>query len=137
MLNMGVEPFLITAALNVIVAQRLARRICPECRGKVDIPKQALLDLQVAADKVGTFECFKGAGCGNCSNTGYKGRIAIYEVLVAHEPLKELILNGASAAEIKAESIRLGMKTLRQGVITKLIEGTTTVDEVSRVSAAD
>ncbi len=137
MLNMGVEPFLITAALNAIVAQRLARKICPECRAKIEVPKPALLDLQVPKDKVGTFECFKGAGCANCSNTGYKGRIAIYEVMTASEPLKELILNGASAAELKAEAIRLGMKTLRQSVITKLIEGVTTVDEVTRVSAAD
>jgi type IV pilus assembly protein PilB len=136
LLNMGVEPFLITAALNAVVAQRLARKICSDCRSQVEMPKQALLDLQVREDKLG-FECFKGTGCSACSNTGYKGRIAIYEVMTASDPLKELILNGASSAELKAEAVRLGMKTLRQAVITKLIEGTTTVDEVSRVSAAD
>ncbi|OGQ90470.1 MAG: type IV-A pilus assembly ATPase PilB [Deltaproteobacteria bacterium RIFOXYA12_FULL_58_15] len=137
LLNMGVESFLITAALNAIVAQRLARRICPECKAAIDVPKQALLDLQVPADKIGTFTCYKGTGCSNCSNTGFKGRVAVYEVMTASDPLKELILNGASAAELKSEAIRLGMKTLRQAVITKLIEGVTTLDEVSRTSGTD
>ncbi|MBI3179423.1 MAG: Flp pilus assembly complex ATPase component TadA, partial [Deltaproteobacteria bacterium] len=137
LLNMGIEPFLITAALNTVVAQRLARRICGECKKQIDVPNQALTDLQVPKDKIGKFKVFRGSGCSNCSNTGYKGRIAVYEVMTASEPIKEMILNGASTAELKAEAIRLGMKTLRQAVISKLIEGVTTVDEVSRVSATD
>ncbi len=137
LLNMGVEPFLITAALNAIVAQRLARRICGECKKPVDVPASALKDLQFPADKIGKFQVYKGSGCSNCSNTGYKGRVAIYEVMSITDPLKEMILNGASTAELKNEAIRLGMKTLRQAVISKVIEGVTTVDEVSAVSATD
>ena len=137
MLNMGIEPFLITAALNAIVAQRLARRICNECKQEVDVPQQVLEDLQVAPDKIGTFKVYKGNGCGTCSETGFKGRVACYEVFTANEELKEMVLNGGSTAELKAEAIRLGMTTLRQSAINKLMEGTTTVDEVARISAAD
>ncbi len=137
MLNMGVEPFLITASLNVIVAQRLARCVCADCKREELVPKQALLDLQVPEEAAEGAKLFRGAGCATCSDTGYKGRIAVYEVLSMSDALKEMILNGASTAELKAEAIRLGMKTLRQSVVTKLLEGVTTVDEVSRVSAAD
>ncbi len=137
MLNMGIEPFLITAALNAIVAQRLARKICSNCKKPLDIPAQALKDIQVPADKIGKFQCYKGSGCETCSNTGYKGRIAVYEVMSVNDALKEMILNGASTAELKSQAAKLGMKTLRQSAISKLIEGVTTVDEVTRVSAAD
>jgi type IV pilus assembly protein PilB len=137
MLNMGIEPFLITAALNCIVAQRLARKICTECKEEVESVPQLLRDLQVPADVVGQFKVYKGAGCSNCAETGYKGRIAVYEVMSASDDLKEMILNGASTAELKSEAIRLGMKTLRQAVISKLMDGLTTVEEVGRVSVAD
>jgi type IV pilus assembly protein PilB len=137
LLNMGIEPFLITAALNAIVAQRLARKICPECKKETEVPASALEDLQVAKDKIGKFKVYKGAGCGNCSETGYKGRIALYEVMVADDSLKEMLLNGASSAELKAEAIRRGMRTLRQSAVKKLTEGMTTIDEVARTTAAD
>ncbi len=137
MLNMGIEPFLITAALNAVVAQRLVRRVCNECKQPVDVPRQTLKDLQVSDTLIGKFQAQKGAGCGNCSNTGYKGRIAIYEVMTASDALKEQILNGVSTAELKAEAIRLGMKTLRQSAISKFSEGLTTAEEVGRVTAAD
>ena len=137
MLNMGIEPFLITAALNTIVAQRLARKICPECKEEAETNSAALSDLQVPAEQIGAFKVYKGAGCGNCSDTGYKGRIAVYEVMAAKDDLKEMVLNGASTAEIKSEAIRLGMRTLRQSAIKKLVEGVTTIDEVVRISVAD
>jgi len=137
LLNMGIEPFLITAALNAIVAQRLARKICPECKGPLDTPRQTLVDLQVPEAQIGKFQVFKGKGCPNCSNTGYKGRVAVYEVMTLDETVKEMILNGASTAELKTQCIRQGMKTLRQAVITKLIQGVTTLDEVGYVSASD
>jgi type IV pilus assembly protein PilB len=137
LLNMGVEPFLITAALNSIVAQRLARKVCADCKKPIDVLPQALKDLQFPADKIGKFQAYKGSGCATCSNTGYKGRVAIYEVMSISDPVKEMILNGASTAELKAEVIRLGMKTLRQAVISKVIDGVTSVDEVSSVSAPD
>lgn len=137
MLNMGIEPFLITAALNVIVAQRLARRICADCKEPVDVSQEQLRDIQVPEEKIGSFKLYQGRGCGNCSETGYRGRIAIYEVLQAGEDVKEMVLNGASTAELKREAIRLGMRTLRHAALNKLMAGTTTMAEVTRVSAAD
>jgi type IV pilus assembly protein PilB len=137
LLNMGVEPFLVTASVNLILAQRLARKICSECRGPIEGNAKALIDLGVKPDVAQKLQLFKGAGCRTCSNTGYKGRIAIYEVMPFTEPLKELVLQGASTAEVKAEAIRGGMKSLRMSGIQKLLEGITTIEEVLRVSVAD
>ncbi|MEM6732856.1 MAG: type IV-A pilus assembly ATPase PilB, partial [Myxococcota bacterium] len=137
MLNMGIEPFLITAALNVIVDQRLARRVCKDCKEPIDIPDAALEEIQVPKELIGTFTPQKGKGCAVFSDTGYKGRVACYEVFHASDELKESILNGASTAELKAEAIRLGMKTLRMSAVNKFMEGVTTLEEVTRVSTAD
>ena len=137
MLNMGIEPFLVTASVNLVLAQRLARRICADCRMPLDVPDSALLDIQVKPQDVGTFDLFKGEGCGTCADTGFKGRIAIYEVMEFGDELKEFVINGASAAELKAEAIRLGMQTLRMAAINKLKEGATSIEEVSRVSGTD
>jgi type IV pilus assembly protein PilB len=137
LLNMGVEPFLVTASVNLILAQRLARKICGECRQEVEANVKALLDLGVKPEVAQTLKVFKGAGCRACSNTGYKGRIAVYEVMPFTETLKELVLQGASTAELKAEMIRQGVKTLRLSGIQKLVEGITTVEEVLRISVAD
>ncbi|NOY44908.1 MAG: type IV-A pilus assembly ATPase PilB [Deltaproteobacteria bacterium] len=137
LLNMGVEPFLVASATNLIVAQRLARRICPNCKEAVEVPAQALLDIGVPSDRIGTFTCYRGTGCANCADTGFKGRVALYEVLVITDEIKELILNGASALELKQEAVRQGMKTLRMSGITKLMEGMTTLEEVVRVTVKD
>ena len=137
LLNMGIEPFLVTASVNLIMAQRLARRICGECKQPIEVPESALTDIQVPPEDVGTFTVYKGQGCQVCSETGYKGRVAVYEVMELEEGLKEFIINGASAAEIKAEARQLGMQTLRMAAINKLKEGLTTIEEVTRVSAAD
>ncbi len=137
LLNMGIEPFLVTASLNLILAQRLARKICQECTIPADLPESALVEVQVKQQDIGTFQPMKGAGCDTCSGTGYKGRIALYEVMVFHDELKEFVINGASAAELKAEAIRLGMQTLRSSAVNKLKEGVTTSEEVTRVSAPD
>ncbi|UCE83237.1 MAG: type IV-A pilus assembly ATPase PilB [Deltaproteobacteria bacterium] len=137
MLNMGVEPFLVSSAVNLILAQRLARRICLECKEQLEIPQETLLDLGVPEEEVGGFSCFHGTGCPTCSQTGYKGRIALYEVMPLYEEIKELVLVGASSAEIKREAMRLGMLTLRQSGINKLKEGITTVEEVVRCSVKD
>ena len=134
---MGIEPFLITASLNAIVAQRLARRICSKCKEPAEVSRDSLIELQVPEDQLDTIEPQRGRGCNECSDTGYKGRVALYEVLSMNDELKELVLNGASTAELKQDAIRLGMRTLRQAAILKLKEGTTTVDEVMRVSARD
>jgi type IV pilus assembly protein PilB len=137
MLNMGVEPFLVSSAVNLILAQRLARRVCMDCKEEIEIPKETLLDLGVPEEEVGSFKCNHGTGCTTCSQTGYKGRIALYEVMPMYEEIKELVLVGASSTEIKREAMRLGMLTLRQSGINKLKEGITTVEEVVRCSVKD
>ncbi len=137
MLNMGIEPFLVASAVILIGAQRLCRKLCAECREPVDIPRQVLLDLGVHPDEVEDFVVQRGAGCRVCNNTGYKGRIAIYEIMRMTEELREFILNGASTLELKREAVRQGMKTLRMSAVTKLRDGVTTLDEVTRVTAND
>ena len=137
MLNMGVEPFLVSSAVNLILAQRLARRVCMDCKEEIEIPKETLLDLGVPEEEVGSFKCNHGTGCTTCSQTVYKGRIALYEVMPMYEEIKELVLVGASSTEIKREAMRLGMLTLRQSGINKLKEGITTVEEVVRCSVKD
>jgi type IV pilus assembly protein PilB len=140
LLNMGVEPFLVTASTNLILAQRLARKVCPECKAPVELTKQivqALIDMGCKPEDAKGAKLYKGEGCRTCSNTGYKGRIALYEVMPFNEPLKELVLQGSSTAELKAEAIRLGMKSLRQSGLSKILEGVTAIEEVARVTAAD
>ena len=137
LLNMGVEPFLIASSTNLVLAQRLARQICSDCKEELDIPEQALLDIGAIPEIVSSIKCYKGAGCTTCSDTGYKGRIALYEVMPMKEEMKDLVLNGASSSELKSEAIRLGMSTLRQSGIKKIAEGVTTIEEVTRVTMAD
>jgi type IV pilus assembly protein PilB len=137
LLNMGVEPFMVASSVNLILAQRLARLLCMNCREPAELPPQALLDIGVPKDEVGGFTCFHGAGCPQCNGTGYRGRIALYEVMPMSEELRELVLNGASATEIKRAAAGLGMKTLRQSGISKLKEGLTTVGEIVRVTMPD
>lgn len=137
LLNMGVEPFLVTASLNAVVAQRLARKICADCRVEVETEHQALLDVGFTEAQAKETKTFQGAGCETCGGTGYKGRIALYEVMPFGDRLKELVLQGCSSAELKAEMMKLGIKTLRQSGLTKVAEGVTTIEEVVRVTAAD
>ncbi len=138
LLNMGIEPFLVASSVNCIVAQRLARRICQDCK-EVDpeVANDALVSAGMTAEEAGSFTPMRGRGCRNCSETGFKGRVAIYEVMKLGEELKEFVLNGASATELKREAIRLGMLTLRRSALDSLREGTTTLSEVFRVSSAD
>ncbi|HTO53526.1 MAG TPA: type IV-A pilus assembly ATPase PilB [Myxococcota bacterium] len=138
LLNMGIEPFLVASSVNAIVAQRLARKVCPECKqDDQTITREEMEKAGMTAEEAKKCRPVKGAGCGNCSETGFKGRIAVYEVMVATETLKEFVLNGASSTEIKREAIRGGMSTLRRSVLNKVLEGTTTLGEVFRVSASD
>ncbi len=138
LLNMGIEPFLVASSVNCIVAQRLARRICEDCKEKdPDIEIPALIEAGMAEDAAANLVPVKGQGCRNCSDTGFRGRMAVYEVMPMHEELKEFVLNGASALDLKREAIRLGMQSLRQSAFGKLSEGITTLSEVLRVSAAD
>jgi len=137
LLNMGVEAFLVASAVNLVIAQRLVRRVCAECKVVEPVPPETLLDLGVLDEELGTFACYRGKGCPVCNDTGYRGRIALYEVMPLHDQIRELVLMGASAAEIKKESIRLGMTTLRRSGINKLKEGITSVEEVIRSSTKD
>jgi type IV pilus assembly protein PilB len=137
LLNMGIEPFLVASATNLILAQRLARKICPRCTEEAKLHSQALTDLGVPEEEVADIKVFKGRGCENCLGTGFKGRIALYEVMAIGEEIRELILIGASATEIKKEAMRLGMMTLRQSGILRLKQGITTVEEVIRCTAPD
>jgi len=137
LLNMGIEPFLVSSAVVLILAQRLARRICAQCKTEEPIPPQALIKVGFSEEEAQKIKCYKGKGCPTCNNTGYKGRVALYEVMLVKDEIKELILEGASAAEIKKTAIRLGMKTLRMSGLTKIAEGVTTTEEVLRVTFGD
>ncbi len=137
LLNMGIEPFLVASAVNLITAQRLARRVCVECREVEEVPVQALIDAGCSPEEAPSVVCYKGKGCPKCNGTGYKGRVGFYQVMPMHEEIRELVLNGANTAEIKRESMRLGVKTMRQSGLTKLQEGVTSFEEVLRVTMAD
>jgi type IV pilus assembly protein PilB len=138
LLNMGVEPFLITASVNLVLAQRLARRICADCKQPMAAPeKQVLGELGFSQEQIAKAKLFKGVGCRTCNGTGYKGRIALYEVMRFSDNLKEMVLQGSSTAELKTAAIRNGMNTLRQSGIQKVLDGMTTTEEVLRVTMAD
>ncbi len=137
LLNMGVESFLVASAVNLVLAQRLVRRICPECQREERVIPEALLELGMTEAELGTFRCYRGRGCPACNKTGYRGRVAIYEVMPLHEQIREMVLRGASAKEIKQEALRLGMITLRRSALNKLIGGVTSIEEVVRCSAKD
>ncbi len=137
LIDMGIEPFLISSAVILILAQRLVRKICAECREPIKVHPQLLIDLGVPPDEVKTFTVYKGKGCPICNQSGYKGRIGLYEVMPIKEEIKELILSRSSTSEIKKEAMRLGMKTLRQSGIIKIREGLTTIEEVLRSTMDD
>jgi type IV pilus assembly protein PilB len=137
LIDMGIEPFLISSAVILILAQRLIRKICMDCREPIKVHPQLLIDLGVPPDEIKSFTIYKGKGCPICNNTGYKGRIGLYEVMPMKEEVKELVLSRASTTEIKKEAIRMGMKTLRQSGIIKIKDGLTTIEEVLRSTMDD
>ncbi len=137
LLNMGIEPFLVTAAVNLICAQRLIRQICPNCRTETKVPIQRLIDLGIDPNAAKQMKVHKGAGCGSCANTGYAGRMGIYEVMPFSSTLKEAVLGGANSLQLKKIAIEEGMKTLRQSALTKVAEGRTTLEEALTSTAAD
>ena len=137
LLNMGIEPFLVVAALNVIVAQRLCRKICMNCREEKKVPIEELITCGFAPASAEKIKIYHGKGCDMCNNTGYKGRLAIYEVLSVTPKIRELILRNASADDLKKQAIRDGMKTLRMCALTKVAQGLTTLEEAVTNSASD
>jgi type IV pilus assembly protein PilB len=137
LLNMGIEPFLVSASVILIATQRLVRKVCTQCKEEEDIPAAALKKVGFSEDDVKTVKCYRGKGCSVCNGSGYKGRIALYEVMPVEAEIKELVLEGASADEIKRTAVKLGMKTLRMSGINKIKEGVTSVEEVLRVTFGD
>ena len=135
---MGVEPFLVASSVNMIIAQRLARKICAGCKEPVEIKKEALIGLQFKEEDLQKgFTVYKGKGCQVCGGTGYKGRVALYEVMPLKKEIRELILQGSQTPEIKAQAIKLGMQSLRRSGLKKIMEGITTPEEIVRVTMPD
>jgi type IV pilus assembly protein PilB len=132
LMNMGIEPFLVATSVNLICAQRLVRRICQNCKEPLDVPEQAMLDAGYSQEEVATTKIYVGKGCGTCNKNGYKGRVGLYEVMEINDELRELILVGASALELKKKAIDQGMLTLRRSGLTKAALGFTTLEEVLR-----
>jgi type IV pilus assembly protein PilB len=137
LLNMGVEPFLVTASVNLVLAQRLARKICEQCKQESKLDEEVLLSAGFDPKEIPTLRTMKGGGCNNCNGTGYRGRVALYEVMPFTDRLKELVIQGCTAAELKQEMIKQGVMTLRMAGLAKVRAGVTTVDEVVRTTAAD
>ena len=137
LLNMGIEPFLVTSTINLIVAQRLVRKICSSCKTPTSVEPEVLIDLGIPKEEIGTFQVMKGEGCGQCNGMGFKGRMAIYEVMTITDRLKKLIFQKVSPMELKQGSIESGMKTLRMSALQKLKEGTITISEVLNSSVKD
>ncbi len=137
LINMGVEPFLIVSAAHLVIAQRLARKVCTKCSTREEIPVKALIQAGLDQEAAENTTCLTGKGCDACNHTGYKGRIALYEIMTLDEEIKTAIINGANTMELKAMAIKNGMKSLRQSGLSKLREGITSFQEVLRVTARD
>jgi type IV pilus assembly protein PilB len=135
LMNMGVEPFLVATSVNIICAQRLVRRICASCKqdDPHQLPPEALLKVGFTEEEVARgIVLKKGAGCETCNNRGYKGRVGLYEVLEMSETLKDMILTGASAIELREQAQKEGMITLRRSGCRKVLDGVTTIEEIVR-----
>ncbi|MBI4478874.1 MAG: type IV-A pilus assembly ATPase PilB [Acidobacteria bacterium] len=132
LMNMGIEPFLVATSVHLICAQRLVRRICGNCKEENQTPMQALIDAGYTPEEAKQVKIMKGKGCEKCNNSGYKGRAGLYEVLEINDDLRELILVGASALELKKKAIENGMITLRRSGLIKVRDGVTTLEEIMR-----
>jgi type IV pilus assembly protein PilB len=132
LMNMGIEPFLVATSVHLICAQRLIRRICKDCSEPVEVPTQTLIENGFTPEEAKTVKIHKGKGCGICNNTGYKGRAGLYEVMEVDDEIRELVLVGASAVELKKKAIERGMITLRRSGLIKVAAGITTLEEVAR-----
>jgi type IV pilus assembly protein PilB len=132
LMNMGIEPFLVATSVNLICAQRLVRRICSNCKTELEVPEQALVDAGYSPEEAKKTKIYHGKGCSTCNKGGYKGRTGLYEVMEINDELRELILVGASALELKKKAIEQGMITLRRSGLIKVALGQTTMEEVLR-----
>jgi len=132
LMNMGIEPFLVATSVHLIVAQRLVRRICKECTAPMEVPAHALIDAGFTPEEAKSIQPQKGRGCGTCNNTGYKGRVGLYEVFRLTDEVRQLVLEGASSIELKARAVEDGMISLRYSGLKKVQLGMTTMEEVVR-----
>jgi type IV pilus assembly protein PilB len=137
LLNMGIEPFLVAASVILIASQRLVRKICTDCKEEEKVPAPALISLGFSEEEAKTLKCYKGKGCPACNGSGYRERIALYEIMPLKDEIKEMILEGASADELKKTALRLGMKTLRMSGLAKVKIGITSIEEVMRATFGD
>ncbi len=136
LMNMGIEPFLVASSVNLIAAQRLVRKICTTCKEPIEVPEQALVDVGFSKTDIKALKLFRGKGCERCGGTGFKGRIALFEVMDVDEGIRELILSGGSANELRQQSLGNGMLSLRASGLQKIREGMTTLEEVIRETVA-
>jgi type IV pilus assembly protein PilB len=134
---MGIEPFLVASSVNLVLAQRLVRKVCVHCRRQVELSDEVLSELQMERQALTGATIFEGTGCVDCNNTGYRGRAGVYEVMTITPTLRDLVLQRASAIEIKRTAIEGGMLTLRRDALMKLRRGLTSVEEVLKETAAD
>jgi type IV pilus assembly protein PilB len=134
LVDMGIERYLISSSLVLVLAQRLTRRICPKCKKKIDVPPNALMELGFSEEDANSISVYKGEGCDYCNKTGYKGRVALYEVMPLSETIKNMILHEASVSEMRDQAIKEGMSTLRMSGLKKIKEGVTTIEEVMNVT---
>jgi len=135
--EMGLAAYIVTSTITLIVAQRLVGRVCEKCKTPIEVTPKVLVDLGVPEAEVGDYKLFKGRGCNNCNNTGIKGRIAIFEVMRMSEKIKELVLSGGTAADLRNMARQEGMRTLRRSALLKLKRGETTIEEVVNASVKD
>jgi type IV pilus assembly protein PilB len=132
LMNMGIEPFLVATSCHLVVAQRLVRRICGNCKEPMQLPEQALIDTGFSKEEAKTVKLFRGMGCDQCNSTGYKGRIGLFEVMPVDDEMRELILSGASAYDLRQKAVQNGMLSLRRSGLQKVRDGMTTLEEVAR-----
>jgi type IV pilus assembly protein PilB len=130
LVNMGIEPFLVATSVNIIQAQRLIRRICKDCKEEHPTPVEALIESGFSREEAPNIKTYRGRGCEVCNKTGFKGRVGLYEVMEVTDELRELIIIGASAIELRKKAIELGMLSLRESGLCKIREGITTIEEV-------
>jgi len=134
LISMGVPAYLVAASLNLLLAQRLVRRLCAECRAEVSVSVSTLTDIGFNPQEAKTVTCYLGKGCHACRNTGYRGRVGLYEVVLLNEQMREAILNGASVSELRLLQAKYGMRSLGESGLQKIREGVTTAEEIIRVT---
>jgi general secretion pathway protein E len=137
LLDLGIEPYLVASSVIAVIAQRLVRRICPHCKAAFPVTEEELLQLGFDTQKVDGRILYRGRGCPACRETGYRDRVGIFEILRVSDPIRELIQSRANASQIRAAAVAEGMTLLREDGLKKATAGTTTVEEVLRVTTRD